>query len=271
VSNTEQTSSGMRFTGERVIPEMPEMRVTFIQSLAAYEYALTKAANARVIDAGCGEGYGSALLADRAAFVLGLDQSAEAAAWAAGKYGTSDRLGFAAADVTALPVADATVDLVCCFQVIEHLPDPAAFLAEVRRALAPGGVLVLTTPNLLVAGARPNPHHVQDFSPTALEATLRTIFDDVELLGIFGSDAVSSYRAKNDSVVSKIVRLDVLGLHRRIPPRIAEPIHVGLTRIVRRVLNRGNRDLVSTLSTADFPVRGGDVSEAIDLLAVCRR
>jgi|GEM_PF-5599907 len=67
-----------------------------------------------------------------------------------------------------------------------------------------------------------------------------------------------------------ITRLDPLGLHKRIPTRVLEPIHVGLTRVVRRLLNRGNRDLVAEITTADFPIRGGDVDGAIDLLAVCR-
>lgn len=267
---SERSDAGMRFTGERVVPEMPELRVTYLQSLAAYEYAATLAAGHRVVDAGCGEGYGAALLAGSAELVVGLDRDPEAAAWAAGKYGATDRLAFAAGDAAALPVADGAVDLVCCFQVIEHLPDPVGFLREAHRALAPGGALVLTTPNLLVAGARPNPHHVQDFSPQALEALLRQVFDDVELLGVFGSDQVTAYRAKNDRLVRTIARFDPLGLHKRIPARVLEPVHVGLTRVVRRVLNRQSGDLVAEITTADFPVRGGDVDGAIDLLAICR-
>lgn len=260
----------MKFTGERVIPELPELRVTYLQSLAAYEYAARSAAGRVVVDAGCGEGYGTALLADTAALVVGVDRDPQAVAWAAGKYGVSERLAFVAADADALPLAGGSAGLVCCFQVIEHLPDPVAFLREVRRVLAPGGALLLTTPNLLVAGARPNPHHVQDFSPATLDALLRQVFDEVELLGVFGSEAVAAYRAKNDGVVRLITRLDPLGLHRRIPERVLEPVHVGLTRVVRRFLNRRSGGLVAEITTADFPVRGGDVAGAIDLLAVCR-
>ncbi|HMM41861.1 MAG TPA: class I SAM-dependent methyltransferase [Thermomicrobiales bacterium] len=260
----------MRFTGERVIPELPELRVTYLQSLAAYEYAAGLADGRRVVDAGCGEGYGAALLAGPAALVVGIDRDPEAVAWAAGKYGATERLAFVAADVATLPVADGAVGLVCCFQVLEHLPDPVAFLREVRRVLAPGGALVLTTPNLLVTGARPNPHHVQDFSPQALDALLRQVFDDVDMLGVFGSEAVTAYRARNDSVVRKITRLDPLGLHKRIPARILEPVHVGLTRVVRRFLNRRSGGLVAGITTPPLPLWGGDVDGAIDLLAVCR-
>jgi SAM-dependent methyltransferase len=53
-------------------------------------------------------------------------------------------------DGVALPVADDSVDVVTMFDVLEHIPDPAAFLHEVRRALKPGGLFMFQTPNLLI-------------------------------------------------------------------------------------------------------------------------
>ena len=261
---------GMRFTGERVIPEMPELRVTFLQSLAAYEFAEPSVSGKRVLDCGCGEGYGTALLAKRAALAIGLDREPGVVAYASQKYRTVERAAFVAGSADALPFADCSVNVVVCFQVLEHLPDPLIFLHEVRRLLVPGGVLILTTPNVLVTGARPNPHHVHDFSPADLRALLERVFDDVELRGVFAGEQVAAYRAKNDRIVRTIVRLDPLGLHRKIPTRLVEFVHIRVTRVIRGRLNAGNPDLVSNLTTADFPIAADGIERAIDLLGVCR-
>lgn len=75
-----------------------------------------------------------------------------------------------------LPFADASIDLVWCTEVIEHLRDPGKFLNEVERVMRPGGIAVLTTPNsawwiypiLRVGGKSPasvqNPDHKHFFS-----------------------------------------------------------------------------------------------------------
>ncbi|HEX5164395.1 MAG TPA: class I SAM-dependent methyltransferase [Thermomicrobiales bacterium] len=262
---------GMRFTGERVIPEMPEMRVTFLQSLAAYEFAAQLASGKRVLDCGSGEGYGTALLANDAAFVVGLDRDPETVAYASGKYADAERAAFIVANADRLPFADDSFGLAVCFQVIEHLPDPLAFIREVHRLLAPGGTFVLTTPNLLVTGARPNPHHVHDYAPDDLRGLLERVFADVELRGVFAGEHVAAYRARNDRIVRTIMRLDPLGLHRRIPSRLVESVHIRVTRLIRGRLNASNPDLVSSLTTADFPIGSEQIEHAIDLLAACRK
>jgi len=261
---------GMRFTGERVIPELPELRVTYLQSLAAYEYAEQFVSGKRVVDCGCGEGYGTALLAERSTLSIGIDLDPDVVAYAATKYRAAERATFAAASVDALPIADGSADVVVCFQVLEHLPNPGGFLREVRRVLAPGGILMLTTPNLLVTGARPNPHHVHDYTPDDLRTLLAGVFDDVEVRGVFAGEQVAAYRAKNDRIVKTIMRFDPLGLHRRIPTRLVEFVHIRVTRLIRGRLNAGNADLVANLTTADFPIRVEGVEQAIDLLGVCR-
>lgn len=266
---------GMRFTGERVIPELPETRVTYLQSLAAYEQALPLVEGRRTLDVGCGEGYGVALLAERAACVVGLDNDPEAVAWAFGKYGGdvasgAGRLTFVVAGAEALPFRAGAFEAVVCFQALEHLADPVAFLGEVRRLLAPRGVFVMTTPNVLVTGARPNPHHVHDYGPAELRGLLAGAFETVDLRGVFADERVAAYRASNDRIVRRIMRVDPLGLHKRVPARALQPLHIGLTRVIRRRLNADNRALLDGLSTANFPVRAEGVEGAIDLLAICR-
>ena len=259
----------MRFTGERILPEIPELRATFLQSLAVYEFAAEYAGDRMVLDCGAGEGYGPALLADTAEFVVGLDYAAEAAQYASRKYG-SDRsnLEFVQGDASRLPFAEDSFDVLCCFQVLEHLDDGPGFLFEARRVLKPGGQLILTTPNRLWAGTGPNPHHVLEYSADELQEVMEIVFPRVQMLGVQGSERVMQYRARNRRIVNWLLRLDFFGLRCRLPERITGPIHASMTRIIRAFVGRRNPDDVTEFTTADYPISDERVDRSIDLLAI---
>ena len=140
-------SAAEEFTGERYLPG--------VAGEIAYEhchrYAVARrfVAGRRVLDAACGEGYGSALLADVARRVVGVDIDPAVVAGAGARYGARDNLAFHAASVTMLPLPDASVDAIVSFETIEHLEaaDQSAMLAEFARVLAPEGILILSSPN----------------------------------------------------------------------------------------------------------------------------
>ncbi|MEO5853965.1 MAG: class I SAM-dependent methyltransferase [Nocardioides sp.] len=60
--------------------------------------------------------------------------------------GLDNRLVDALADLTALPVADGSVDLVMCYHVLEHVPDDRRAMREIARVLAPGGLALVQVP-----------------------------------------------------------------------------------------------------------------------------
>src|SRR5207249_9324746 len=98
----------------------------------------------RVLDIACGEGYGSAALARAgAASVVGVDISAEACEHARRKYGVDARVGRA----DRIPLPAGSIDVIVSFETIEHVERPESFLNECVRVLAPGGALILSTPN----------------------------------------------------------------------------------------------------------------------------
>src|SRR5437870_1088805 len=122
------------FTGERLSEVDGEFGVDLERHLAAYRFARARAAGRTVLDAGCGEGYGAALLAEVAARVVGADRT-EAIALAAARH-REPRLELRAIDLERLDDLDGRFDLVVSFQVIEHLPDPVGFLAALARGAA---------------------------------------------------------------------------------------------------------------------------------------
>lgn len=156
----------IEFTGERVVPGQVDVDL-WNEHLARYAFAARLACGKRVLDAGCGSGYGSAELAATACSVIGLDVSADALGYARQSY-RSPNASFIEASCASLPIASQSIDLVVAFEVIEHVADWQAFLQDVQRVLAPGGRLILSTPNKdYYAETRrhtgPNPYHVHEF------------------------------------------------------------------------------------------------------------
>ena len=172
------------FTGERLIPGQVDVDL-LNEHLARYAFAVRLARGKRVLDAGCGAGYGSAELAQAAESVIGVDIAAEAIEFAQANY-RQPNLRFEQASCSALPFAGASFDLVVAFEVIEHLEDWRGFLQEACRVLAPAGQLIVSTPNKLyytasrgIHGA--NPFHVHEFDFEEFHAELKAVFPYVSM------------------------------------------------------------------------------------------
>lgn len=174
----------LEFTGERVVPGQVEPDL-WNEHLARYLFAARLAGRKRVLDMGCGTGYGAAELARPAASVAALDLAPQAIAEARSTYPLPN-LHFLAASATAIPFPDATFQLITCFEVIEHVAEWQTLLKEAQRLLARGGQFLVSTPNkLYYAESReqigPNPFHVHEFEYEEFREALTAVFPSVTL------------------------------------------------------------------------------------------
>ena len=173
------------FTGERFTPEC-EREIAY-EHWHRYAFARGLARGRRVLDCACGEGYGSALLARAGATVLGLDLDGASIAHARRRYGDVPGLRFDIADATRLDaLPDAGFDLVLSFETLEHVQEQERLLDGFARLLAPGGLLLLSTPdrgNYNPPGSEPNPHHVRELDRAEFEALLAARFPARRLWG----------------------------------------------------------------------------------------
>ena len=228
------------FTGERVIPGKVDVDL-LNEHVARYAFAARLAKGRRVLDAGCGSGYGAAKLAEEAREVLGIDVSQEAVDDATERYPAAN-LRFECADCLNIPAADGSFDLVVAFEIIEHLSEWRRFLEQARRVLAPDGQFVVSTPNrLYYAEARaelgPNPFHVHEFEFDEFRRELEAVFPSVTMYLENHGDAIVFSPVGGGPMDSAIDEADAAPEHAHffvavcgLSPRTAVP---GLTWVPR--------------------------------------
>lgn len=174
----------MAFTGERFVPECT--REIWYEHWHRYQFASAFAAGRRVLDAACGEGYGSALLARQAASVLGVDIAEEAVRHARERYAQQANLRFESGDCTALPVPAQPYDLIVSFETLEHVAAQEALVAGFARALADDGVLIISSPDKRTYSDESgfhNEYHVRELYRDEFVALLQAHFPVVRLFG----------------------------------------------------------------------------------------
>ena len=150
--------------------------------LSRYALARGSVRGKRVLDAACGEGYGASLLKKWGAqSVEAIDIDKQAIEKATNLFAQKD-IHFQCHTCEELPFEDASFDMVCSFETIEHLAHPEAFLREIRRVLKTGGIVIMSCPNdpyYKQFGAPDNPFHKKQY----------TYFDFKEMVEpILGSD-----------------------------------------------------------------------------------
>ena len=176
----------MEFTGERFLPNLNWPELSY-EHWHRYLWVSQRIADKRVLDIACGEGYGSALLAEVAEYVLGVDISPLSVDHASATYIRSN-IEFRVGTTSNIPCENASFDNVVSFETIEHLcvEDQILFLEETKRVLGENGSFIVSTPNKLLYSDRnayKNEYHLREFYQDEFIVFLQQYFKHVILLG----------------------------------------------------------------------------------------
>jgi 2-polyprenyl-3-methyl-5-hydroxy-6-metoxy-1,4-benzoquinol methylase len=236
----------LELTGERTLPDVPEENYWYRRHLVVYEWIAARTLGKRVVDMACGEGYGSEVLSRGAASVVGVDANPEAHEHARLRY-VRQNLRF---QRDLVETFSKECDAVVFLQTIEHVQNPGEILEHFKSMLAPGGVVYLSTPNLLTlappgAEKSENPWHVKEYRAAEFRTLCDAHFGQVELWGLFHARKLTLHAAALKLGWDRVHR--ALGITSAFYDRFTPAI-----------------------AASDFALRAGQLDRALDFLAVCR-
>jgi GT2 family glycosyltransferase/SAM-dependent methyltransferase len=178
----ERPSNSLAFSGERMTSAAAGQ--IEIEHFHRYFLARQLCRGKDVLDVASGEGYGAALLSQVARSVVGVELSLDAVAHASAAYGRRN-VAFLAADARAMPLADASIDVVVSFETIEHFWEQETFLTEVKRVLRPGGMAIISSPDRDVYSPLDrdaNPFHVKELTRSEFSTLVSGFFGHQAIL-----------------------------------------------------------------------------------------
>lgn len=170
------------WTGERL--ETGIFTETTIEHLHRYALAMELLKGKKVLDIACGEGYGANLLSSVAASVTGVDIDPAVISRATNTY-RSPNLEFLTGSATELPVPADTYEAVVSFETLEHISQHEKMLAEIKRVLKPGGLLLISTPDKKNYSDRTgykNPFHLKELYAEEFTALLEKYFSHIRMM-----------------------------------------------------------------------------------------
>ncbi len=161
-------------TGERMIPEYHKGKNVYGAHLARYEASLPLIEGKTVLDIACGSGYGTKLISNKANKVYGIDVDPNAIVYAKKHYAAKN-IEYISGDGVSIPLKNNSVDIVICYETIEHIEKYEKFMTEINRILKKSGQLLLSTPNE-IEYAEGNHFHIHEFEYNELKRLVEKYF-----------------------------------------------------------------------------------------------
>lgn len=253
---------------ERIRPGEAEKNVAFQAHLAIHRFGHRwLRGRQRILDIGCGEGYGALALSERSRLCVALDRDYATVKSARQKY-SREGLRFLSANACTLPFRDHSFEALWSVEVIEHLYNARSFLAETKRVLVPQGILFLSTPNRPVFSrrGRANEYHVREYDVEELRELLETYFRSVRIWGVYLTNFLYP---RHQFLAEAMFALQWAGADRWLPVGFADRLY---RRAFRRKLDVPNgwdeRNRRRHWRIAPLGVIGPE--HCLDLVAVCR-
>lgn len=254
-------------SAERSNWEDENTKLIWLPHKAVYEFVSRYCHKKIVLDAGCGQGWGSGLVAKVAKKITAIDIDESSLNFARNKF-TFKNLLFRKDNLENLNSIKKNPNIIICLQTIEHLNKPHKFLESVVRLLKSNGVLIISTPNKL-SDHIPSPYHIKEYSETEIRKLLSNYFKHVKLFGLYEDKSLKKVMDERRKKNKLLLRIDILHINRFLPKFLRSIIFITGSKFVGMFVKKSMKDNFKKIETKNFNIKGGITKNALDIIAVC--
>ena len=248
--------------------------VLYIRHKKAYDFVKDEIKDKKILEIGCGSGFGSNILSEYAKDVYAIDIDRDAIEKAK-ENNKKGNIRFYNIDVLkGLPFEQNSFESVVCFQVFEHI-DPQKtkhFLSEIARILKNSGKLFLTTPNrkirLLFFQKPLNKYHKKEYSAKSLRKSLERVFAQVSVYGLRARkdiEEIEYQRAKQNYFYTFIKR----PIKNLLPEKMKNKLDRKIIPDKKNPRKKSTNVDMNNITTGDFYLSEKDMDKSLDLYAIC--
>lgn len=254
-------------SAERSNWEDERSKLVWLPHKRTYEFASKLCENKNVLEVGCGEGWGSNLIAGFAKKVTAIDIDNQAISYAKKKFNRNN-LFFRKLNIYNLKKINHKFDIVVSFQVIEHLKDIDSYLSNIKEKLTKNGILIISTPNKSSNHVK-SPYHFNEYTKKEIIKILQKYFNVHSVYGLYADKKIFPIINTRKKYNKLLLKIDPFNLIRFIPLRIQSVIFALGSRIVGFILQQNDSLNFNKINTNNFLFNKNVTREASDIVVVC--
>lgn len=259
------------FPGERDYPQDKKTNPRVQRELAIYKFCSQFVEDKYTLDVGCGEGFGTYYLSQKAKKIIGIDNSAESIELAKKNY-NKENIEFITMNAEKLEFPDETFESVISMGVIEHVKDYESYLREMKRVLKKGGTGALSFLKRIYKVPL-EPYHFREFYLSEIQELMKRHFgENYELYGLFNvTRSAVSYRETRFKLYDIIYYLGLIRLMKLLPKKVQIVLYEAMRFILHEILWLLKKKEIMSITDKDFQVSKENLEDAINYIVVFRK
>lgn len=259
------------YPGERDYPQDKKTNPRVQRQLAIYKFCSQFVEDKFTLDVGCGEGFGTYFLSQKARKIIGIDNSRESIEMAKKNY-NKENIEFMTMNAEKLEFPDETFESVISMGVIEHIKDYESYLREMKRVLKKGGTGVLSFLKRIYKVPL-EPYHFREFYLWEIQDLMKKHFgDNFELYGLFNvTKPATSYRKARFKLYDIVYYIGIIRIMKLLPKKVQIVLYEAMRFVLHEILWLIKKKEIMSITDKDFEVSKENLENAINYIVVFKK
>lgn len=259
------------YSGERDYPQDKKTNPRYQKQLAIYKFCSQFVEDKLTLDVGCGEGFGTYFLSQKARKIIGIDNSVESIEMAKKNY-NKENIEFIKMDAEKLEFSDETFESIVSIAVIEHVKDYESYLREMKRVLKKDGTGVISFLKRIYKVPL-EPYHFREFYLSEIQELMKKHFgNNFELYGLFNITKPSnSYRKARFKFYDIVYYTGLIRLMKLLPKKVQIILYEAMRFVLNEIMWLIKKKEIMSITDKDFKVSKENLENAMNYIVVFKK